>query len=175
MKCHHGITRLNNLESHDLITFILIQLYLGNQVFVTAVSPVQGWPWVWAVGRGASHDVFSCTASDVDLICYFPAQTPSLSPWPWHSFYSIFILSIFVAVLCQFIVSTSYCSTLLLVLISKSLLIFLFMKSCSGFAPALQILFPSLLLGFPYFWLFDLLSSLVFKLDFLSLLSDPDY
>lgn len=111
MKCHHGITRLNNLESHDLIAFILIQLYLGNQVFVTAVSPVQGWPWVWAVGRGASYGVFSCTASDVDLICYFPAQIPSLSPWPWHSSYSIFILSIFGAVLCQFIVSTSYCTT----------------------------------------------------------------
>lgn len=56
MKCHHGITRLNNLESHDLIAFILPQLYLGNQELVNAMTAVsllggcawlvlwQGWP-----------------------------------------------------------------------------------------------------------------------------------
>lgn len=93
MKCHHGTTRLNNLESHDLIAFILIQLYLGNQVFVKALAAVsllggcascqscgRDGLWVWAGGRGASHDVFCCTkASDIDLIRYFLAQTLSLS------------------------------------------------------------------------------------------------
>lgn len=72
-------------------------------------------------------------------------------------------------------VSTPSCTTLLLVLISKSLLSFLFLKSCTGLAPALQNLVPSLLRGFLCFLLFDPLSILIFKLDFPSLLRDPAY
>lgn len=56
MKCHHGITRLNNLESHDLIASILVQLYLGNQVFVdalTAVSLLGGCASGQSCGRAA--------------------------------------------------------------------------------------------------------------------------
>lgn len=142
---------------------------------VPPVSPGRAGPWVWAAGRGASHDVISCTASDIDLICHFLAQTPSLSALLLHSFYSTVILSIFVPALCQLMVSTPYCTTSFLVLISNSLLSFLFLKSCTGLAPVLQKLLPSLLLGFPYFWLFDSFSSLIFKLDFSSLLLDPDY
>lgn len=129
---------------------------------VPPVSPGRAGPWVWAVRRGASHDVISSTAFDIDLICYFLTQTPSLSALLLHSFCSTVILSILVPAVCQLMVSTPYCTTSFLVLISQFLLSFLFLKSCTGLAPVLQKLLPSLLPGLPYFWLFDPLSSLIF-------------